>query len=90
MCSDLMTDPADQRVDGNAEMCSYYFEVDGTGVSCDPFTLMGDTFMGVPMMLGSGMYTCDGTFNRGTMVLTLTCTGAAGMCAVTMTRTGPL
>jgi hypothetical protein len=90
MCSDLMMDPAEQRVDGVADMCRYYFEVDGTGVASMPFNIMGDSFMDVPMMLGSGMYMCDGTFNRATMVLTLTCTGTAGMCAVTMTRTGPL
>jgi hypothetical protein len=90
MCGDLVMDAADQRIDSSVE-CRVYFEVDGAGVASDPFDVMPDgSFTGIMMTLGTNDYTCSGTWDSAGAVIMLDCTGALGMCDVTMMRTGPL
>ncbi len=94
-CGDLSMTPTQQRIDGNTSTCVYRPEFDGTSMGVGgSLTLMADgTFTGATIMLGSGSYTCDGSFNSTTSVLRLMCMAAAGgggACNVTMTRTGPL
>ncbi len=71
--------------------CQYTFT--SIGIKSNP-DVNGDVvidssgnFTGAALQLGTTQYVCDGVWNAVTSVMTLTCTGAPGVCTVTMQNT---